>query len=125
MITKNNILNVVAAGLGCLATVAYLIYNLILGTFAIEICLLLVLGTASAVLSIFKNYKFLPIVTTLLFGLAFGLYLNNRVVYFEELINHIGGMTERGQILGVVIAILAANFLAAITSVVASFKNED
>lgn len=124
-ITKNNLMNVIAAGLGLLTTLAYLIYNLILGSFAIEIFLMLILGTASAALSLFKNYKFLPIAMTLFFALAFGLYLNNRVIMFEEIINHITGMTERGQILGVVVAILVANLLAAIASVVASFRNED
>ena len=44
---------------------------------------------------------------------------------FEEMINQIYGMNERGAILWVVLVLLALNLVSAIASIIASFSSRE
>lgn len=116
-----------AAGglIGLVATVIYLIYSLSVDLFAPEVFIFLLLGTLSEVLVLFVDWKFAPILPVLFFSLAFGLHINDRVLMFEEMINQIYGMNERGAILWVVLVLLALNLVSAIASIVASFSSRE
>lgn len=114
-----------AAASGALALVVYLVYNLAISKFTVDVFLMILLGTAVAGLSLVKNFKFAPILTVLFSSLAIGLYLNDRVIMFEEMINHITGMTERNNIFAVVILIFVLLFVSAIFGIVASFSADE
>ena len=107
-----------------LALVVYLIYNLVIGKFTADVFALIVLGVVFAAVTLTTEFKFAPVLSVLSFGLAFGLYVNNRIIMFEELINNIVGMTERGDSVPVVVVILALLLVAAISGVVVSFSEK-
>ena len=116
-----------AAGglIGLVTTVIYLIYSLSVDLFAPEVFIFLLLGTLSEVLVLFVDWKFAPILPVLFFSLAFCLHINDRVLMFEEMINQIYGMNERGAILWVVLVLLALNLVSAIASIIASFSSRE
>lgn len=114
----------VSACVGVLALVVYLIYNLVIGKFTADVFALIVLGVIFAAVTLTTEFKFAPVLSVLSFGLAFGLYVNNRIIMFEELINNIVGMTERGDSVPVVVVILALLLVAAISGVVVSFSEK-
>jgi len=114
----------VSACAGVLALVVYLIYNLVIGKFTADVFALIVLGVVFAAVTLTTEFKFAPVLSVLSFGLAFGLYVNNRIIMFEELINNIVGMTERGDSVPVVVVILALLLVAAISGVVVSFSEK-
>ena len=117
--------SLVAAAVGILALLVYLVYNLAIGKFTVDVFLATLAGIAFAVVALMTNFKFAPVLTVLGYSLAFGLYVNDRVIMFEEMINHITGMTERGNIVGVVILILVLLFVAALAGIVASFADKE
>ena len=114
-----------AAAVGVLALLVYLVYNLAIGKFTIDVFLATLAGIAFAVVAMVTNFKFAPVLSVLGFSLAIGLYFNDRVIMFEEMINHITGMTERGNIFGVVVLIFVLLFVAAIAGIVASFADKE
>ena len=107
-----------------LALVVYLIYNLMIGKFTADVFAMIVVGLVFAVVTLLTEFKFAPVLSVLGFGLAFGLYVNNRIIMFEEMINHIVGMTERGDVFPVVVIILVLLLLAAISGIVVSFSEK-
>ncbi len=114
----------VSACAGILALVVYLIYNLVIGKFTADVFVLIVLGVIFALVTLTTEFKFAPVLSVLGFGLAFGLYVNNRIIMFEELINNIVGMTERGDSVPVVVIILALLLVAAVCGIVVSFSEK-
>ena len=114
----------VSACAGILALVVYLIYNLVIGKFTADVFVLIVLGVIFALVTLTTEFKFAPVLSVLGFGLAFGLYVNNRIIMFEELINNIVGMTERGDSVPVVVIILVLLLVAAISGIVVSFSEK-
>ena len=114
----------VSACAGVLALVVYLIYNLIIGKFTADVFVMIVLGVLFAGMTLTTEFKFAPVLSVLGFGLAFGLYVNNRIIMFEEMINHIVGMTERGDSFPVVVIILVLLFVAAVAGIVVSFSEK-
>ncbi len=114
----------VSACAGALALVVYLIYNLVIGKFTADVFAMIVLGLIFAAVTLMTEFKFAPVLSVLGFSLAIGLYLNNRIIMFEEMINHIVGMTERGDSVPVVILILVLLFVAAISGIVVSFSEK-
>lgn len=114
-----------AAVSGIIALLVYLVYNIAIGKFTIDVFLLIVAGIVFTMISLLTDFKFAPILTVIGYSLAVGFYLNDRIIMFEEMINHITGMTERGNIVGVVILIMVLLFVAAIAGVVASFAGKE
>ena len=114
----------ISACAGALALVVYLIYNLVIGKFTADVFAMIVLGLIFAVVTLMTEFKFAPVLSVLGFGLAIGLYVNNRIIMFEEMINHIVGMTERGDSFPVVVLILVLLFVAAISGIVVSFSEK-
>ncbi len=114
-----------AAVSGIIALLVYLVYNIAIGKFTIDVFLLIVAGIVFTVISLLTDFKFAPILTVIGYSLAVGFYFNDRIIMFEEMINHITGMTERGNIVGIVILIMVLLFVAAIAGVVASFAGKE
>ena len=112
----------IAACAGCLALLVYLVYNLIIGKFTFDVFAAILVGLIFAVMTVLTKFKFAPVLAVLGYSLGIGLYLNNRIVMFEEMINHITGMTERANIFAVVILIFVLLFVGAIAGVIASFS---
>lgn len=110
---------------GFVTAVIYLIYTLTVGLFAPQVFVMLLLGAAVCVLSLFFEWKFLPLVAVLFFSLAFGLHILDRITMFQEMLNHIYGMNERGAILGVVVLLLIFNFVSIAACAFASFCERD
>lgn len=81
-------------------------------------------GIVFAVVALTTDFKFAPVLSVIGYALAIGFYFNDRVIMFEEMINHITGMTERGNIFGVVVLIFVLLFIAAIAGIVSSFADK-
>ena len=111
----------IAACAGCLALLVYLVYNLIIGKFTFDVFAAILVGLIFAVMTVLTKFKFAPVLAVLGYSLGIGLYLNNRIVMFEEMINHITGMTERDNVFAVVILIFVLLFVGAVAGVIASF----
>lgn len=114
-----------AAGFGILALVVYLVYNLAIGKFTIDVFAAILIGTGAACFAVVNDFKFAPIISVLGISLGIGLYLNDRIIMFEEMINHITGMTERNNIFAVVILIFVFLFVSAISGIIASFTEKN
>ena len=111
----------IAACAGCLALLVYLVYNLIIGKFTFDVFAAILVGLIFAVMTVLTKFKFAPVLAVLGYSLGIGLYLNNRIVMFEEMINHITGMTERDNGFAVVILIFVLLLVGAVAGVIASF----
>lgn len=111
--------------IGLVTTIIYLIYSTSVQLFAPEVFVFLLLGTLGEVLVMFVDWKFAPIIPVLFFSLAFGFHICDRVLMFEEMINGIYGMNERGAILSVVLLILALNLVSCIACIFASFTEKN
>lgn len=111
----------VAAAAAVLALVVYLIYNGAIGKITTDVLATIVVGVVASCFALTTNFKFAPVISVLGTSAAIGLYFNDRVIMFEELINHITGMTERDYILPVIILIFVLLFVSTLASVVASF----
>jgi len=111
----------VAAAAAVLALVVYLIYNGMIGKITTDVLATIVVGVVASCFALTTNFKFAPVISVLGTSAAIGLYFNDRVIMFEELINHITGMTERDYILPVIILIFVLLFVSTLASVVASF----
>ncbi len=110
-----------AGVLGLVNTLIYLIYSVGVNLFAPLVFVMLLLGVVSMYFYVFTNHDFSLIVPIVFFSSAFGLYVNDRVIMFEEMINHIYGMSETGAILGIVILIFILCFISILALIVASF----
>ncbi len=117
--------NLAAGAIGLICTLLYLIYSLSVGHFAAVVFVMLLLGTIAAAVAMVFDWKFLAIFPVLFYSLAFGLYVNDRVVMFEEMINNITGMTERGAILPIVIIVFVLCLLSIVGGIVAAFTDKD
>lgn len=111
----------IAAVTAVLALVVYLVYNLAIHKLTVDVLVAILVGAAVACFAVVNDFKFAPIVSVLGVSLGIGLYLNDRIIMFEEMINHIVGMTERNNIFAVVMVIFALLFLSAICGIIASF----
>lgn len=110
---------------GIVAAVYYAMYSTSVGHFKLEVLLMLVLGVLGSAVAVFSKSQFAPLLPVLFFSLAFGLYVNDRVLMFEEMINGIYGMNERGAILSEVIKIFVLNFVSIIASIIATFSSRE
>ncbi len=110
---------------GLITAIIYLIYTLNVELFAPEVFIFLLIGTAACVLSLFFDWKFLPLVAVLFFSLAFGFHILDRITMFQEMINKIYGMNERGAILEMVILLLVLNVISIAANIFASFCERD
>ena len=111
----------IAACAGCLALLVYLVYNLIIGKFTFDVFAAILVGLIFAVMTVLTKFKFAPVLAVLGYSLGIGFYLNIRIVMFEEMINHITGMTERDNVFAVVILIFVLLLVGAVAGVIASF----
>lgn len=109
--------------LGLVTAIIYLVYSTSVGHFDPIVLALLVLGICGELVAAFTEIKSAPLLPAILFSLSFGMYINDRVIMFEEMINQIYGMNERGAILWVVILILALQFVSILASIIAAFSN--
>ena len=115
----------ISAAAGVLALLVYVIYNLAIGKFTMDVFLMILAGVVFAFIALKSNFKFAPVLAVLGYSLAIGFYLNNRIIMFEEMINHIEGMNERGNIFAVVVVIFVLLFIGAITGIAASFAGTE
>ena len=115
----------ISAAAGVLALLVYVIYNLAIGKFTMDVFLMILAGVVFAFIALKSNFKFAPVLAVLGYSLAIGFYLNNRIIMFEEMINHIEGMNERGNIFAVVVVIFVLLFIGAITGIGASFAGTE
>ncbi len=112
--------------LGLITLILYTVYSVSVGHFAVEVFAMLLLGVCSSAFAAAVKFEWAPLLPVLFFSLAFGLYINDRVIMFEEMINRIYPMNAApGAILPVVIAILVLNLVSAIMCVFASFTSRE
>ena len=89
------------------------------------IFVMLLLGTLTCGLGIVKpGWKFAPVIPSLFFSAAFGYYINDRLIMFEEIVNQIYGMMESGAIFGMVILVFVLTLVCVLTLIVASFAGD-
>lgn len=111
-----------ATALWVAATLFYLIYSLSVGLLRAPILIVMLLGAAAGVFATFGKAKFVCILSSVLFALAFGLFIDDRVEMFAYMSTGIYGISgETTAILECVIAILIIMAIALLASVVSSF----
>ena len=71
------------------------------------------------------DMKFLTLVPVLFFSLALGFHICDRVYMFQEMINHIYGMNEKGAILWLVILLFVLNAISAVAAIIAAFSDRN
>ena len=92
--------------------------------FNAAIFVLLLLGTLACLIGIIKpDWKFAPLIPSLLFSAAFGYYINDRLIMIEEIINRIYGMMESGGNFGMVILVFVLDLVCVAALIVASFTD--
>ncbi|MBO4989758.1 MAG: hypothetical protein J6D37_05450 [Clostridia bacterium] len=116
-------LGVIGGIVGIVNAILYAAYSIAVGLFAPIVFVMLLLGIAGSIFAAFSDLKFAPILPVLFYSLAFGLYISDRIIMFEEMINKIYGMNERGAILPIVIVIFVLCFVSIVTSIIASFND--
>ncbi len=125
-----------ACVIGLVTTIIYAAYSLSVygkinggadmgNHFNAAIFVLLLLGTLTCLIGIIKpGWKFAPLIPSLLFSAAFGYYINDRLIMFEEIVNQIYGMMESGAIFGMVILVFVLTLVCVLTLIVASFAGD-
>lgn len=117
-------IGMVGGAIGVITAVVYTVYSTSVGHFDPLVLALMVLGVIGEGFAAYSARPSAPLLPSILFSLAFGMYINDRVIMFEEMINQIYGMNERGAILEVVIAILALQLVSILLCVIACFTSE-
>ena len=112
-------------GLGFVSFLIYLIYSACVNMVDPTVLSLFIVGTLGAIFSLLTSFSFGPLIPVVFYALGFGFYINDRIIMFEEMINHITGMTERGAIPEVVIVVFVVCALAIIAGIVASFTDKE
>lgn len=111
--------------LGIITALIYVIYTTSVDLFAPEVFVLMLLAVLSEVLVMFVDMKFLTLVPVLFFSLALGFHICDRVYMFQEMINHIYGMNEKGAILWLVILLFVLNAISAVAAIIAAFSDRN
>jgi len=75
-------------------------------------------------LIMFTRLKLATLISAALFATAFGLYVNDRLIMFEEMINKIYGMTEQGAILWVVLMVFGLMLVGFAAVTYAAFRDD-
>lgn len=110
--------------IGLINAIVYIAYSTSVNHFSALICVLLILACLSCIPMVLTKFKFTPLIPAFLFAAAFGFYLNDRLIMFEEMINEIYGMTESGAILGVVLLVFILDLVCFIGVTIASFTDD-
>ena len=122
-----------ACVIGLVTTVIYAAYSLSVygkinggadmgNHFNQAIFVLLLLGTLTCLPGIIRpQWDFAPFIPALLFSAAFGYYINDRLIMFEEIVNEIYGMMESGANFGMVILIFVLTLVCVLALIVACF----
>ena len=122
--------------IGLVTTIIYMAYSLSVygkinggadmgNHFNALIFVMLLLGTLTCGLGVAKpGWKFAPVIPSLFFSAAFGYYINDRLIMFEEIVNQIYGMMESGAIFGMVILIFVFTLVCILALIVACFTGE-
>ena len=110
--------------LGLVTAIVYAAYSLSVGHFDPVVLVLMLLGVVAEAAALKFDNKSMPLLPAIFFALGFGMYINDRVIMFEEMINKIYGMNERGAILPVVIAILVLQFITVVFNMIACFTSD-
>ena len=122
--------------IGLVTTIIYMAYSLSVygkinggaapgNHFNALIFVMLLLGTLTCGLGVAKpGWKFAPVIPSLFFSAAFGYYINDRLIMFEEIVNQIYGMMESGAIFGMVILIFVLTLVCILALIVACFTGE-
>ena len=84
----------------------------------------LVAAAISCLLIMFTRLKLATLISAALFATAFGLYVNDRLIMFEEMINKIYGMTEQGAILWVVLMVFGLMLVGFAAVTYAAFRDD-
>ena len=72
----------ISAAAGVLALLVYVIYNLAIGKFTMDVFLMILAGVVFAFVALKSDFKFAPVLAVLGYSLAIGFYLNNRIIMF-------------------------------------------
>ena len=112
----------IALLVGVVNAAIYLIYSTSVHHFSPLVFAALVAAAISCLLIMFTRLKLATLISAALFATAFGLYVNDRLIMFEEMINKIYGMTEQGAILVLMVFGLMLVGFAAVTY--AAFRDD-
>ena len=105
----------IALLVGVVNAAIYLIYSTSVHHFSPLVFAALVAAAISCLLIMFTRLKF---------ATAFGLYVNDRLIMFEEMINKIYGMTEQGAILWVVLMVFGLMLVGFAAVTYAAFRDD-
>ena len=109
---------------GLISAIVYVAYSTSVSHFQPAIFVMMLLGALLCIPIVFTEWKFAPILPAVFFAAAFGMYINDRLIMFEEMINKIYGMMEKGAILSMVILVFVLDLIAFLATAVAAFVKE-
>lgn len=124
-----------ACVLGIVTTIVYAAYSLSaygkinggadMGNhFNTVVFLMLLFGSLTCAVGVVKpGWQFAPVIPSLFFSAAFGYYINDRLIMFEEIINKIYGMMESGANFGIVILVFVLILVCIAALIVACFTS--
>ena len=105
----------IALLVGVVNAAIYLIYSTSVHHFSPLVFAALVAAAISCLLIMFTRLKL---------ATPFGLYVNDRLIMFEEMINKIYGMTEQGAILWVVLMVFGLMIVGFAAVTYAAFRDD-
>ena len=114
----------IALLVGVVNAAIYLIYSTSVHHFSPLVFAALVAAAISCLLIMFTRLKLATLISAALFATAFGLYVNDRLIMFEEMINKIYGMTEQGAILWVVLRVFGLMLVGFAAVTYAAFRDD-
>ena len=124
-----------ACVLGVVTTIVYTAYSLSVygkinggadmgNHFNTVVFVMVLLGTLACAIGVARpDWQFAPIIPSLFFSAAFGYYIDDRLIMFEEIINEIYGMMESGANFGMVMFVFVLMVVCIAALIVASFTD--
>lgn len=115
------ILNCAASVLALVLAVMYIAYSTSNDTFVPAVFVLLLIGVAGSIASMFFETPMLPLVPCACWSLAFAFFLTDRLMMFGDYLNGLPGLSGGGNIIELVFVILIGIALCVIMEIVSCF----
>lgn len=110
-----------AAALGFLALIFFAAYGAVAQAFSVPVFIVVLIGVACGVVTVFFDFSFLSVIMAAMFGLAFGLYLKVKVPLYALYFTNTWAMSGGNESIGAITALLIILFVCVLLSVVSSF----
>ena len=110
----------------CVVCAAIIYYNYSRGnnSYVSSVCTWLLVGVVCEVINMFVDFPVLPILPAVCYGFAFATLMTDRFTMFSDYINGVVGLSSQGNILWLIITILAMILVSIIGGCICSFSDQ-